>query len=114
MGSNTITRYTKRSHDKWREKIKIGSIVNRLNAQALGEVEMSNNSLKAALKLVDKFLPNLSQVSSDVFHEHKGGVYFEIKPVRALEQHSPQVIEGEYRESSDDQELIKSERDGDR
>jgi hypothetical protein len=61
----TLKQMAKRA--SWRElseshraKIKVSQIINRLNSAALGEVEMSNAQIRAALGLIAKVLPDLS------------------------------------------------------
>ena len=57
----------KLSHDmKTREKIQTTQLINRLTKQALGELELTNNQIKAIEILLRKTLPDLSQVTQDV------------------------------------------------
>lgn len=61
----TLKQMAKRA--SWRElseshraKIKVSQIINRLNSAALGDVEMSNSQIRAALGLLGKVMPDLS------------------------------------------------------
>lgn len=53
------------SHE-WRERIRSGVILQRLEKAALGEVEISPASLKAAEIVLRKTIPDLAR------HEHTG------------------------------------------
>lgn len=53
------------SHE-WRERIRSGVILQRLEKAALGEVEISPGSLKAAEIVLRKTIPDLAR------HEHTG------------------------------------------
>jgi hypothetical protein len=55
--------------DRTRAKIQTSQIVNRLTKLVFGEVEMPPHAVSAALGLLRKTLPDLSQ--SDVTHTHK-------------------------------------------
>lgn len=46
---------------EWRERIRSGVILERLERAALGEVEVSSNSLKAAEIVLRKTLPDLAR-----------------------------------------------------
>lgn len=78
--------------EKTREKIKTTQIINRLNKQALGELdnEMTATQLKAAEILLNKTLPNLKQV------DHTGKVEFEDKkdPKKLSLEELRQVVGG--------------------
>jgi len=51
------------SHDlRTREKIKISQLINRLQAHANGEVDMSPTQVRAAEVLLKKTLPDLAQL----------------------------------------------------
>jgi|GEM_PF-2709594 len=53
------------SHE-WRERIRSGVILQRLEKAALGELEVSHASLKAAEIVLRKTIPDLAR------HEHTG------------------------------------------
>ena len=54
-----------------REKIKITQLINRLQSNAMGQLNppMTAGEIKAAQHLVDKYLPSLSAVESQVKQE---------------------------------------------
>lgn len=54
-------RVQKELTDKWREKIRLSQIINRLDQCAVGEIEMTKNELKAADMLLKKLVPDLSR-----------------------------------------------------
>lgn len=47
--------------DNWREKIKIGVIIDRMVKHIDGEVEMTNSQIKAAEILLRKVAPDLAR-----------------------------------------------------
>jgi hypothetical protein len=47
--------------DNWREKIKIGVIIDRMVRHVDGEVEMTNSQIKAAEILLRKVAPDLAR-----------------------------------------------------
>lgn len=47
--------------DNWREKIKIGVIIDRMMKHVDGEIDMSNTQLKAAEILLRKVAPDLAR-----------------------------------------------------
>ena len=63
-----MPRKTPRLSVEWRERIKAGEILNRLERHALGEVEMTQTQIRAAEVLLRKALPDLSAV------EHSGEI----------------------------------------
>lgn len=52
---------TPRLSNEWRERIKSGVILTRLEQAALGEIEMSPSALKAAEIVLRKTLPDLAR-----------------------------------------------------
>lgn len=52
---------TPRLSNEWRERIKSGLILSRLEQAALGELEMSPSALKAAEIVLRKTLPDLAR-----------------------------------------------------
>jgi hypothetical protein len=46
-------------HEKWREKIRVSMILNRLRNHVLGRIEMSKTQIAAARLLLDKAMPSL-------------------------------------------------------
>lgn len=50
-----------RLSDNWREKIKIGVIIDRMMKHVDGEVEMTNSQIKAAEILLRKVAPDLAR-----------------------------------------------------
>ena len=65
-------RKTTRLSSEWRERIKAGELLERMQRHALGEVEMKASEIRAAEVLLKKALPDLSsmemQVSQDTVH----------------------------------------------
>ena len=62
-------RIRKIRHDEEpRAKIKTSQLINRLEAHVLGTVEMKSTQVTAALGLLKKTIPDLSQQSADVTH----------------------------------------------
>ena len=49
-------------HEKWREKIRASMIINRLRNHVLGRIELSTTQIQAARILLNKVVPDLSQV----------------------------------------------------
>ena len=49
-----------------REKIQASVIVTRLHKHFMGEIEMTPSQVKAGAELLDRSVPKLSQVQSDV------------------------------------------------
>jgi hypothetical protein len=47
--------------DTWREKIQLTQIMNRLNACALGEVEMTADQIASAKLILSKTLPDIAR-----------------------------------------------------
>jgi len=52
---------TPRLSNEWRERIKSGVILSRLEQAALGEIEMTPSALKAAEIVLRKTLPDLAR-----------------------------------------------------
>ena len=52
---------TPRHSNEWRERIKSGLILSRLEQAALGELEMTPSALKAAEIVLRKTLPDLAR-----------------------------------------------------
>lgn len=52
---------TPRLSNEWRERIKSGVILTRLEQAALGEIEMTPSALKAAEIVLRKTLPDLAR-----------------------------------------------------
>jgi hypothetical protein len=52
---------TPRLSNEWRERIKSGLILSRLEQAALGEIEMTPSALKAAEIVLRKTLPDLAR-----------------------------------------------------
>lgn len=48
----------------WRDKNKIGNLMNRIEKHANGQVEMTSSQLKAAEIFLKKTLPDLSSVAN--------------------------------------------------
>lgn len=68
------------SHDtRTREKIRTSQLINRLEKYVFEEdgVEMTKGQVTAALGLIKKTLPDLSQVDGNMAHQH--GVSDELK-----------------------------------
>jgi hypothetical protein len=63
-------------NDKWREKLQVSAIFNRLNGCAMGTVEMTSAQLKAAELILRKVVPDLSRVESTGVNG--GPVQFEV------------------------------------
>jgi len=59
-------RKTVKLSSEWRERIKAGEIIERMQRCALGEIEMTATQIRAAETLLRKALPDLSSV------EYKG------------------------------------------
>lgn len=55
-------------HEKWREKIRVSMLLNRLRNHVLGRIDMSPTQLRAAEILLKKTMPDLASV------EHKGEI----------------------------------------
>lgn len=57
--------------EEWRDRIKVGVLLNRLMNHAVGEIEMSNTQIKAAEILLRKKIPDLAAVahSGEVTHK---------------------------------------------
>lgn len=58
--------------EEWKEKIKIGVILDRLIQHVDGKIQMSSSQIKAADILLKKVAPDLSR--SDVNNNHSGAV----------------------------------------
>jgi flagellar biosynthesis/type III secretory pathway M-ring protein FliF/YscJ len=56
-------RLNKRHQDFVREKIKASQLVNRLTDHAFGEIELSTSQIRAIEILLNKSVPNLSNVA---------------------------------------------------
>ena len=52
-------------HERVRERIKVGQIVDRVQKCALGSVEMTNTEFQAAKLLINKTIPDLPQQPVD-------------------------------------------------
>lgn len=52
--------------ERWREKIRLSQIINRLDQCAVGEINMTPSQLKAADMLLKKLVPDLNRT------EHSG------------------------------------------
>ncbi len=48
--------------EEWRERIKVGVLLNYLMKHAVGEIDMSNSQIKAAEILLKKRVPDLAAV----------------------------------------------------
>ena len=62
-------RLNRRHQDMVREKIRASQLVNRLEDHVLGEVDMSNTQVTAALGLLKKCVPDLRQSDDTLTHE---------------------------------------------
>lgn len=62
--------------DTWRDRIKTGVIMERLESCANGSIEMTSAQLKAAQILLSKIVPDLSR--TDVNSKHSGNLTIEI------------------------------------
>lgn len=58
-------------NDKWRENIRTSMLINRLESHVLGEVELTASQVSAALGLLRKTAPDLTQVDGTMEHEHE-------------------------------------------
>jgi hypothetical protein len=47
--------------ERWREKIRLSQIINRLDQCAVGEIDMTPSQLKAADMLLKKLVPDLNR-----------------------------------------------------
>ena len=47
----------------WKERIKIGMLINRLSDNALGKIEMTQSQVRSAEILLKKVTPDLSSVA---------------------------------------------------
>ena len=59
-------KHTTKLSEEWRERIRSGVILQRLDKAAMGELEMSSASLKAAEIVLRKTIPDLART------EHTG------------------------------------------
>ena len=57
-----------RHDEETRAKIKTSQLINRLEAHVLGKIEMKPTQVTAALGLLKKTIPDLSQQSAEVTH----------------------------------------------
>ena len=59
-------------NEKWRERIQISMLVNRLTNHALGKVNLTQTQVRAIEILLRKVAPDLSAVdhSGEVAHQH--------------------------------------------
>lgn len=69
-------RISKKLTDEWRAKIKTSMLINRLNDNALGELEteMTTGQIRSAEILLKKTLPDLT--SADDALENSGAITF--------------------------------------
>jgi hypothetical protein len=77
-------RLNARHDDEARKKIQTSQLINRLTANAMGEIEMTAPQVQSAKILLDKSLPNLANVtvggdsenplSMTVEHTFKSGI----------------------------------------
>lgn len=56
-------RLNARHDDEARKKIQTSQLINRLHSNAMGEIEMTPAQVQSAKILLDKSLPNLSNVT---------------------------------------------------
>jgi hypothetical protein len=84
-------------NDRWREKIQITQILNRLNACLRGEIEMTPVQIQAAKILLSKVAPDLTAISGEITHRHHSEMVREIiiQPVITSSSSAPALIEGE-------------------
>ena len=82
-------------NDRWREKIQITQILNRLNACMRGEIEMTPVQIQAAKILLSKVAPDLTAVSGEITHRHHSEMVREIviQPVITSTSNAPALIE---------------------
>ena len=89
-------------NDRWREKIKVSQIINRLNACLNGEIELTPVQLQAAKILLSKIAPDLTAVSGEIIHRHHADIVREItiQPVMTSSPRAPELIDAkaEYAE----------------
>lgn len=50
--------------DRWKEKIRLSQMINRLEQCAMGEVELTPTQIKAAQLLLGKLVPDLARVEN--------------------------------------------------
>ena len=83
-------------NDRWREKIQITQILNRLNACIRGEIEMTPVQIQAAKILLSKVAPDLTAVSGEITHRHHSEMVREIviQPVLTNSSNAPALVEG--------------------
>lgn len=59
-------------HEKWREKIRISMILNRLRNHVAGRIEMTPTQVRAAEILLKKAMPDLASTehTGEIAHTH--------------------------------------------
>lgn len=59
-------------NEKWRERIRVSMLINRLTNHALGKVDLSQTQVRSIEILLRKVAPDLSAVdhTGDVTHRH--------------------------------------------
>ena len=82
-------------NDRWREKIQITQILNRLNACMRGEIEMTPVQIQAAKILLSKVAPDLTAISGEIIHNHRSEMVREIiiQPIENPHSSVPALIE---------------------
>jgi hypothetical protein len=58
--------YNRNTLELCREKIKTSQLINRLHANALGEIQLDSNQIRSIEILLSKSLPNLASVEMSV------------------------------------------------
>jgi hypothetical protein len=93
MAANGVMRV----NDRWRQKIKVGLLIDRLQKHVHGEVELSTTQIAAAKILLSKVAPDLQQTSAEHVHRHTIAVrHIEIAPVSVTHQPAPAILEADY------------------
>jgi len=82
-------------NDRWREKIQVAQLINRLSACARGEIEMTPVQIQAAKILLSKVAPDLTAVSGEIIHQHRAEMIREIiiAPISTNSSRGPELIE---------------------
>jgi hypothetical protein len=62
MGARTVRI---KLNDRWRERIRIGVLIKRLDDHAVGNIEMTPTQIKATEILLRKVAPDLTAISGD-------------------------------------------------